>query len=41
MPPFDDWNIIDEEEEEELQDAAVSAFRQVRTITQKAYAILP
>ncbi|KAG2064978.1 Ku DNA-binding complex, Ku70 subunit [Suillus decipiens] len=22
MPPFDDWNIIDEEEEEELQDAA-------------------
>lgn len=25
MPPFDDWNIIDEEEEEELQDASVSA----------------
>ncbi|KAG1736302.1 SPOC like C-terminal domain-containing protein [Suillus lakei] len=22
MPPFDDWNIIDEEEEQELQDAA-------------------
>ncbi|KAJ8592867.1 Ku DNA-binding complex, Ku70 subunit [Rhizopogon salebrosus TDB-379] len=22
MPPFDDWNIIDEEEEEELQDAS-------------------
>jgi hypothetical protein len=41
MPPFDDWNIIDEEEEEELQDAAVSASCQVRTIIQKAHAILP
>ena len=24
MPPFDDWNVLDEEEEEELQDASVS-----------------
>lgn len=23
MPPYDDWNKIDEEEEEELQDASV------------------
>jgi len=27
MTPFDDWNIIDEEEEEELQDATVSAAK--------------
>jgi hypothetical protein len=39
MPPFDDWNTIDEEEVE-LQDAAVSASCQVRTIIQKAHAIL-
>ena len=24
MPPFDDWNVIDDEEDEELQDASVS-----------------
>lgn len=24
MPPFDDWNVIDDEEEEELQDTSVS-----------------
>jgi len=24
MPPYDDWNKIDEEEEEELQDFSVS-----------------
>lgn len=24
MPPYDDWNKIDEDEEEELQDASVS-----------------
>lgn len=23
MPPYDDWNKIDEEEEEELQDTSV------------------
>lgn len=23
MPPFDDWNVIDEEEDEELQDTSV------------------
>ena len=23
MPPYDDWNKIDEEEDEELQDASV------------------
>ena len=24
MPPYDDWNKIDEEEDEELQDTSVS-----------------
>lgn len=24
MPPYDDWNTIDEEEDEELQDSSVS-----------------
>lgn len=24
MPPYDDWNMIDEEEDEELQDSSVS-----------------
>jgi len=24
MPPYEDWNKIDEEEDEELQDASVS-----------------
>lgn len=24
MPPFDDWNVVDDEEEEELQDTSVS-----------------
>jgi hypothetical protein len=24
MPPYDDWNKIDDEEDEELQDASVS-----------------
>jgi hypothetical protein len=24
MPPYDDWNRIDEEDEEELQDLSVS-----------------
>lgn len=24
MPPYDDWNKIDDEEEEEIQDASVS-----------------
>ena len=24
MPPFDDWNVIDDEEDEELQDTSVS-----------------
>jgi hypothetical protein len=38
--PFDEWNIIDEEEDQELQDAAVSTSYQVRTIIQKAHANL-
>ena len=29
MPPYDDWNKIDEEEEEELQDASVSRHNAV------------
>lgn len=26
MPPYDDWNKIDEEDEEEVQDTSVSLF---------------
>ena len=28
MPPYDDWNNIDEEEDEELQDTSVSTWLQ-------------
>ena len=28
MPPYDDWNKIDDEEDEELQDASVSTWLQ-------------
>jgi hypothetical protein len=26
MPPYDDWNKFDEDEDEELQDTSVRAF---------------
>lgn len=31
MPPYDDWNKIDEEEDEELQDFSVSTEEQSET----------
>lgn len=38
MPPFDDWNLIDEEEEQELQDASVSDPPEL-TAAQGAYQV--
>lgn len=32
MPPYDDWNKIDEEEDEELQDFSVSTEEQFENV---------
>lgn len=31
MPPYEDWNKIDEEEDEELQDASVSILNTIKS----------
>jgi hypothetical protein len=33
MPPWDDWNRVDEEEDEELQDASVSTLCPLVSVT--------
>ena len=33
MPPYEDWNKIDEEEDEELQDASVSTQNTITSLS--------
>jgi hypothetical protein len=32
MPPYEDWNKIDDEEDEELQDASVSVPNTIKSL---------